>query len=157
MDKGIMQNDFDFSPQRTHLKKLNYYLNFEVSSVIFYLLFLFLSSTITIIILGSAALIFTPYMLFVLFKEKKTGWLITFLIMVILPFIAGMLFYSTEVKSMILPNVTFGTFFLYCFLLKMSTRDWVSDEDARNQLNYQRKMRKLQDDIFFNRLDEIDK
>jgi hypothetical protein len=157
MDKGITDNDFEISPQRTHLKRLNYYLNFEISSVAFYLLFLFLSSTITIIILGSAALIFTPYMLFVLFKEKKTGWLVSFFVVVILPLIAGMLFYSPEVKSILLPNVTFGTFFLYCFSLKMSTRDWVAAEDARRLLNYQRKMRKLQDDIFFNRFDEIDK
>lgn len=152
-----MENDFDFTSQRTHLQRLNYYLNFETSSVIIYLIFLFLSSTILILILGATAGVFTPYMLFVLFKEKKTGWLITFIIMIIVPFILGMIFYSPEAKSVLLSNVTLGTFFLYCFFLKMSTRDWVSDENARNELNRQRKLRKLQDNIFFNRTNDNNK
>jgi hypothetical protein len=152
-----MENDFDFTEQKSHLKRLNYYLNFEISSVIFYMIFLFISRTLTVILLGAVALIFVPYMLFVLFKEKKTGWIIAFAIMVIIPFILGLLFYSPEFKSMLLTNIALGTFFLYCFLLKMSTRDWVSDENARNELQRQRKQRKIENDIFFNRFDEIDK
>jgi hypothetical protein len=134
--------------RNSHIKKLDYYLNYELSTSSLFLLILVNVAFLPIIFL--AAVIFTPYLLFVLIKERKYGWIITFFLMVVLPFTAIQFFVSGAAASL-LSSIILGMFYIYCFLLKMTTRDWVSSENARNELAYKRKLKKVQDDIFNNR------
>jgi predicted neutral ceramidase superfamily lipid hydrolase len=87
--------------------------------------------TIAIIV----ATLFTTYILYVLIKEKRFGWLITIFIMVVLPVIItyfvskGSLF---SVMAIIL--IPFSLFYLYCFLLRYALDDWIEECEGKIEL-----------------------
>lgn len=137
-----------YSVNKSHLVKLDYYLNYELSSSALFVIALFNVMFLPIIML--VALIFTPYLLFVLYKERRTGWIIGFFIMVILPYALMQIFISGY-AAIIASSIPLGLFYLYCFALKMSTREWVTAENARNELAYKRKIKQMNEDIFNSR------
>lgn len=122
-----------------NLVRLQWYLDLEISGSIMYMLSFFTMRfsgffTFIIIMLATiAALLFTPYMLYVLFLEKKRGWIILFVIIVIIPnalLIAGTFLFDLT-KALL---VTFpGLFYLYFFLLRFEVSDWVRERRAKNQ------------------------
>ena len=113
------------------LKRLQYYLNYGVStSALFFLSFV---AGIFFYLSIAAAVIFTPFMLYVLYTEKKRGWLITFLVMILFPLaLAVFTGLSSEVGKMIL-IITLALFYFYCFLLRFTINDWVQDIDAKQR------------------------
>ena len=87
--------------------------------------------TIAIIV----ATLFTTYILYVLIKEKRFGWLITFFIMVVLPLIIIYLVSrgsSFSVMAIIL--IPFSLFYFYCFLLRYSLDDWIEECEGKIEL-----------------------
>jgi len=78
------------------------------------------------IVIGDAVL-FTPYLLYVLIKEKRYGWITTFFFMVVLPYIIILpIFYDYILLTawLLLPVIL-----LYCyyFLIKYSIDDWLKE------------------------------
>ena len=87
--------------------------------------------TIAIIV----ATLFTTYILYVLIKEKRFGWLITFFIMVVLPLIIIYLVSrgsSFSVMAIIL--IPFSLFYFYCFLLRYALDDWIEECEGKIEL-----------------------
>ena len=83
-----MEDNLDFV-LNNNLSRLKKYLNYEISSsVLFFLSFL---APIFMFFALGAAIIFTPFMLYVLVKEKKTAWLITFVIIIIITIILSLI------------------------------------------------------------------
>ena len=85
-------------------------------------------TTLIIYFVSILAILFAPYMLFVLFMNKKHGWLLFFVIIVGLPL--ALITHSTgnplfDIGLRYLPLVMF---YLYCVLLRYSVADWMSDE-----------------------------
>ncbi len=112
------------------LEKLSKYLNYEVSSSILYAGSFFFP--MFIIILFLAATIFTPFMLFVLYKEEKKGWIVSFAIIVLIPAILFATFLPSVIMGSLIP------FYLYCFILRMEVKGWLQEMRARNTLVLQR-------------------
>ncbi|MCF6271288.1 MAG: hypothetical protein L3J41_16365 [Melioribacteraceae bacterium] len=112
------------------LEKLYKYLNYEISSSILFIGSWFIPIFIPILFL--AAIGFTPYILYVLYKERRNGWLLTFILMVLLPVVMLLIFaYHYFVFSLI-------PFYLYCFLLRFEAKGWLTEMRARNDLVLQK-------------------
>lgn len=130
------------SSERYNLEKMSRYLNYELSTAVLY--FLSYAWGFTLILSIIAATLFTPFLLFVLFKEKKFAWLISFIISVIIPFIVCIilgLHYGHLAAFILIP---LGFFYLFCFVFKYSVNDRLTDLKAREELNRKREERRLE-------------
>lgn len=129
--------------QNYNLTRLRKYLNYQVSSSLLY--FLSFQVFIFIFIASAAALIFTPFMLYVLITEKKYGWIVFFIIIFIVP-TAMLLMLSWMVEfSKPLLFISLGLFYFYCFLLRFQVNDWSKEAMARDQYLFEKKQR--EDDL----------
>ena len=106
------------------LFKLRKYLYYEISTSALYVASFFWGITIYPAIL--AAVLFTPYMIIFLFKERKFGWISFFIIIVIIPLVLGFVLNIGETGSFVLKMISLAMFYLYCLLLRMAIRGWIS-------------------------------
>ena len=85
------------------------------------------------------AILFTPYMIYVLIKERRYGWIAIFFFMVVFPYPVLYLILGDYILLpawMLLPVIPF---YLYCFLIKYSVDDWLREYSSEQQLIKQRK------------------
>ena len=108
------------------LEKLYKYLNYEISSSILYLASWLFAIFLPILFL--AAIIFAPFMLFVLYKEEKKGWIISFVVIIIAPTFLSIIIYPSLTIVGLIP------FYFYCFILRMEVKNWLQEIRARNGL-----------------------
>jgi len=87
----------------------------------------------------SPQVIFTPYFFYVLFKEKRFGWLTLFIVLVILPATTAFIIFGVKLFMMIWMFVFVFPFFLFCFLIKFSVEEWIREYNWEQQLIEQRK------------------
>jgi hypothetical protein len=113
------------------LNRLNKILKYKLSEGILFLLSIL--NSVFIFLLVIAAIIFTPYMLFVLFKEKRFGWITFFLILVILPMILLFLFFRHIDNFIYFFIIPLAFYYFYCFLLKMTVAEWVEEKSWKIQ------------------------
>ncbi|MBS4034855.1 MAG: hypothetical protein KGZ85_10340 [Ignavibacterium sp.] len=74
----------------------------------------------------SSAIIIVPYFLYILFIEKKTKWILSFFIFVVIPFILTYMIFKQFFFSMMgayFPVLFYG---VYCLLLKSAIDTWLS-------------------------------
>jgi hypothetical protein len=115
------------------VSRLRNVLNYTLTSAVFSFMSIAFHFGLTIAII--VATLFTTYILYVLIKEKRFGWLITIFIMVVLPVIItyfvskGSLF---SVMAIIL--IPFSLFYLYCFLLRYALDDWIEECEGKIEL-----------------------
>jgi hypothetical protein len=108
------------------LEKLYKYLNYEISSSIVYLASWLFAIFLPLLFL--AAILFTPFMLFVLYKEEKKGWIISFAVIIIAPtFLSIIIFPALTILGLI-------PFYFYCFILRLEVKSWLQEIRARNEL-----------------------
>lgn len=108
---------------------INYIINAaRISSPIFPILFS---------ILFFPPAIFTPYILYVLFKEKRFGWIAAYIIMVIIPGVIAITVLGYAYGLIIL--ILFAPFYFFCFLIKFSVDEWIREYNWEQQLIEQRK------------------
>ena len=72
-------------------------------------------------------------MLFVLFGERKYGWITFFILLVVLPLFIDHVFFNHTNFYLILLFLPLAFFYLYCFLLKITIRDWIQERNAKNE------------------------
>ena len=114
-------------------------LYFELSTSVLFIL-LYLGVIILYLVVG-AAILFTPYMMYVLIKEKHYVWIVIFFFMVVLPYLIVLFINFDNILLtawLLLPIVLF---YLYCFLLKYSVDNWLREYNWEQQLVEQRKER----------------
>jgi len=144
-----MENEIDLI-QNYNLIRLKKYLNYEVSSSILY--FLSFQIFIFIFLASAAALIFAPFMLYVLSKENKKGWIVLFIIIVIIPIMLLIILSILFEFSKPLLLISLGLFYFYCFLLRFEVNNWVQEMSARNQYLMNKKKREEDLNTFMNKL-----
>ena len=106
------------------LAKLQQFLDYEISGALLYIVSFFYGIAIYLVII--AAVLFTPYMLSVLFREKRFGWIIFFTVIVIIPLIMGFILNIGNSAGSILKMISLAMFYIFCFILRMAIRDWNS-------------------------------
>lgn len=119
------------------LRRFREILFFELSTSVAFVLFSFYPINLYIIII--AAILFTPYMLYVLFKERKYGWIVMFFLVVVLPYPILYLIIGDYILLsgwMLLPIIPF---YFYCFIIKFSVEDWLREYSWEQKLIEQRK------------------
>lgn len=97
---------------------------------------------IPMIIIGlivGAAILFTPYIFYILIKEKRYGWIITFFIMIIIPLIFGPIIFRDTLAFEASLMIPLGLFYFYCYLIKFSVAKWIRNYNWHKQLEEQRK------------------
>jgi len=141
-----MDNELEFSVNQD-LLKLQRYLNYELSSSVLFIFSFF--NGIFIFLLSIAAVVFTPFMLYVLIKEKRREWIISFGIIVFIPaciMLVSSIFY-TYVSLML--QILLGLFYLYCFVLRFEVNNWVSEIRAHNQYLIEKKRREEEAKVYY--------
>lgn len=129
------------------VRRLRAILWFELSTGVLFILYSLGPLAIALIIIAS--LLFTPYMLYVLFKEKRYGWITIFFFMVVLPYIIILLIFYDFILLTAWLLVPVILFYFYCFLLKYSVEDWLKEYYAHEQYEEQKResAKRKQDEI----------
>jgi hypothetical protein len=124
-----MVHSISLSKEEYLLKKLKYFLNYELSSSsLFFISFVYASTFVLAII---AAVVFTPFLIYVLYKNRKYLWLILFFVLIVFP---PLIIYLINLKEMFLSIVLYvelGLFYFYCVVLRFVVADWMEDVKAR--------------------------
>lgn len=131
------------------LAQLDKYLNYHIATFALFIASWF--GLLFLLIAALAALIFAPYMLYVLYKENKKGWIIFFGVIVIIPLIVFIIisFLDPFLKPAAL--ITIGLFYFYCFLLRFSVNDWIREERAKNEYILEKQKRDHELDDYMDR------
>ncbi len=108
-----------------NVKKLKRWLNYSLSSSTLYLLSWLWH--FTLILLFGAAIMFVPFMIKILFEEKRIGWILFFIIIVLIPSILIYLFYKSSIYFRILELIPLAMYYFYCFLLRITIIDWTDE------------------------------
>ena len=93
---------------------------------------------VLIIIIALTGVVFIPYILYVLIKENRIGWLSFMIILVIIPILFTM-FYNLALLHPILLYV------LYCYLLNSQITEW-STEYYGHQNRLEQKRLKVEEE-----------
>lgn len=117
-----------------HLDRLALFLNYELSaSLLFFFSFVvWIFIFIAILIAG----IFIPYLIYVLLKEGRHGWIISFNVMILTPLIISILFLPSYFSIFMLLSV--ALFYCYCFFLRITVNEWIRERNWGLQLIEQR-------------------
>lgn len=94
-----------------------------------------------------AAILFTPYMLFIFIEEKRFGWIIAFLIIVIVPFILLYFFSRDSYAFTAMMLIPFIFFYFFCLLTRLAVNQWIKQynwhiyyqkqkQDAQNEKDW---------------------
>ena len=115
------------------LRRLYHWLTYHRLTIFVYGLSFYLPPFAILSFLTFIALAFAPYMLFVLFEQKKRGWIMAFVIMIGLPI--GLTFMPVSVSFvhtalLFLPLLMF---YLYCVFLRYAVADWISDSSLKGE------------------------
>jgi hypothetical protein len=73
----------------------------------------------------------TPYILWLLFKLRKFGWLISFSVFILIPFVCNYLFIESTKASLLVSGISLLNWVVFLFFLKQTYRDW-REPDFRN-------------------------
>lgn len=82
---------------------------------------------VLMIITASSAVIFLPYILFILYKENRKGWILFLTVIVILPFIFLFLFLQFSMFYNMAGLIPILLYTLFCYLLKSQISEWLSE------------------------------
>lgn len=134
------------------LTKLKLYLNFELSSSALYIMSF--SYGIVLFLTAGAALIFTPLMIYTLFKMRKYFWLLLFFTLVILPQPIVYLISSDKTYFTVLLFIELGIFYFYCVVLRFVVNDWVEEIRSREIRRIQQAEIEINKKMFMEQFDE---
>lgn len=132
------------SLRASHLQMLCTILNYELSTVVLYLLQYYWQ--ITIFLAAFAALLFTPYLIFILIKEKRYGYIIFFISFVIFPLSVIILFLSDHLFYLAYLQIPLPLFYFYCFMLRFNANEWLREINWKIQRETQKSAPKISDD-----------
>ena len=96
---------------------------------------------IILLIFVAAAAILTPYIFYVLVKEERYGWIVTYLIMIPFPLAAGYFIFKDTLAFEAALLIPLLSFYLYCYLIKYAVDDWIRQYNWTRQLMQQKEER----------------
>lgn len=103
-------------------------------------------------LIAGAAILFTPYIFYVLIKERKFGWIITFFIMIIIPLLFVHISFLDALFHDAIILIPLASFYFYCYLIKYEVDRWLSEYYSYQELLQQKKEReeRKRNELFFN-------
>ncbi len=120
-----------------HVNRISRILNYELaSSVLFMLSFI---HGIFLAFASIAAIIFALYLLYVLFNEERYGWAVTFIILISFPILLSIPLGLVTDYFSIISMITLLLFYLFCFMIKSSVKEWINEYNWAEQLEAQKR------------------
>lgn len=101
-----------------------------------FLIFFFSLNYILLFILA-AAVLFALYMMAVLYKYEKYGWMTAFVILMSATCLLSVFSGNYTIFGIIINYLPLFSFFLFCAVLKVQVRDWVMELDYERDLRRQ--------------------
>lgn len=139
-------NNIINSAAESHLRKLSKILNYELASSI--LLVLSWISVLAMPLMILAAIMFIPYLIFVLTILKKWGWISGLLVFVFVPLIGVVFLASGSEYLNYFLLIPMTMFYLYCFLIKNSVREWLHSIEEKKRYQQEKTKREVENKIF---------
>lgn len=88
----------------------------------------------------SPPVLVTPFIFYVLYREKRFGWLASYFIMVIIPVSLFFIIFQDSLEYMIwMPFYYMVPFYFYSFIIKFSVDEWIREYNWNQELIEQRK------------------
>ena len=115
--------------EKNHLERIQSILRIEMPAYL--LLSISLFSSIRFLILKIWILFLSPYLIFILFRLKKFGWITSFCLIVIVPLILSWFNFTGSLLSTIFTILPYLTFLIFTFLLKMVIPDWLEEINGK--------------------------
>lgn len=104
-----------------HLEKLSKWLNIELPGIVLFALSFFYNLAFYAFLI--IALLFTPYLIYVLTMEKRFGWIVFFTLFVAIPGFLSYYFFTGNAAVggyMLAGAIPMALYLFYCYLLKLS-------------------------------------
>lgn len=95
-------------------------------------------TSIIIVVIIAIAKLAIPFIIFVLYKEKKWGWIVSLILLIILPSSIIYWLIRDSVFSRHFLIIPFLLFYFFCVLLKYTVREWLTEAEARLELENQK-------------------
>ena len=92
-------------------------------------------------VIAAAAIFFTPYIFYVLIKEKKYGWIITFFVMIIIPLLLAYILFRDALFYEAIILIPLASFYFYCYLIKYEVDRWLGEYHSYQERLQQKKAR----------------
>ena len=146
MDNNDLGNGLLLNTDMDLLVKLKYYLNYQISTSLLMLMCYFTS--IAILIIAAMVILFTPFMLYALYRNKKKKWLISFGIMV-LPLAAAKFAGVGSVAFYIVLGIEACSYYIYCIALRMTVNNWIEEYQSNILLQLDKKREEAKDFDFW--------
>lgn len=108
--------------RKYNIRRLQHWLDYELSTSLLFFLNWFWN--IAIVLMTIAAVLFTPFMLKVLIEERRIGWIIFFVIIVVIPVFILFILNMELTNKLFFGLIPLALFYFYCFLLRIVIRDW---------------------------------
>lgn len=144
---NVFDMDLDLvSNERYYLEKLSKYLNYQFSSSLLFILSYIWGITLILAII--AATFFIPFSLYCFVKIKKISWIISFFIVVIIPFISCVIFGLKFGYLSAFLLIPLGLFYFYCFMLKLIIKDQLEEVIAREELLKERETEQKEQELW---------
>lgn len=96
---------------------------------------------ILLLVIATAAILFTPYIFYVLIKENKYGWIITFFMMTLIPLTLTYILFKDSIFIEALILIPLLSFYIYCYLIKFEVDKWLADYSWHQERLQQKKER----------------
>ena len=128
------------SDERYYLQKLSKVLNYHLSTSLLFILSFFSGILLTAAII--AAMIFVPIMLYIFFRLKKTSWIISFCIIVLMPLIISIILGLEIGYLSVFLLISLAFFYCYFFILKYMVNDRLHELIAREELEVEKNAEK---------------
>lgn len=145
-DVDAVQRFRDILFYQSHISTSTYFLYILLRYPLYVLLTIVTNDPIFIIklflwLIVAAAILFTPYIFYVLIKERKFGWIITFFVMIIIPLLFVHFLFLDALFHDAIILIPLAFFYFYCFLIKYDVDRWLSDYYSHQEFLQQEKER----------------
>lgn len=94
---------------------------------------------IALAVIPAAAILFTPYIFYVLIKEKRFWWIVIFFAMIIVPLLLAHILFKGEFVYEGLMLIPLASFYFYCYLIKFEVDKWLNEYYSYQELLQQKK------------------
>ncbi|MDY0082208.1 MAG: hypothetical protein RBR74_03390 [Ignavibacteriaceae bacterium] len=108
---------------------------------------------ILIIIIASTAVVFIPYILYVLIKENRKGWISFLILLLIIPVLFVSLIFKLSVFHNFAALYPIFLYSLFCYLLRAQINEWLTEYYGHQNRLEQKRLKKeeeekLKNDLF---------
>jgi hypothetical protein len=145
-DVDAVQRFRDILFYQSHISTSTYFLYILFRYPLYVLLTIVTNDPIFIIklflwLIVAAAILFTPYIFYVLIKERKFGWIIIFFVVIIIPLLFVHILFLDALFHDAIIMIPLASFYFYCYLIKYEVDRWLSEYYSHQELSQQKKER----------------